>query len=315
MPRAVVTGAAGFIGSHVAHDLLARGWEVVGFDNLSSGELANIDGLDDRFSLTVRDVSEGFAARRPVDAVLHLASPASPSHYLDDPLGTLRVGSIGTMHALELAREHGARFLLASSSEVYGEPLLHPQPESYAGNVSTIGPRAVYNEAKRFAETLAMTYHREYGVDVKIARLFNVYGPRLRPQDGRVVSNFLLQATTGRPLTIYGDGTQTRSFCFVDDTVDGLVAFLESDWVGPMNLGNPDECTILELATLVTELVGSPDDLVFEPLPAGDPTRRCPDTSLARRILGWSPEISLRDGLVRTHEWFVTTLADQGVRL
>ena len=308
--RALITGGAGFLGSHLVRALLARGWDVVIYDDLSTGELANLDGLDpDRFSLVIRDVTTGIPAGGQIDAVLHFASPASPPDFLDRPLDTLRVGSIGTQHALDVARDHGARFLLASTSEIYGEPLVHPQPESYAGNVSTMGPRAVYDEAKRFAETLAMAYHRVHKLDVKIARIFNVYGPRMRPDDGRVVPNFLQQALTGDPITIYGDGSQTRSLCYVDDEVDGLIALLESDWIGPMNIGNPDECTVMELAKLVLDLTGSTSPIVHRPLPVDDPTRRCPDARLARQVLGWDPQVGLADGLERTHAWFKRQLA------
>jgi dTDP-glucose 4,6-dehydratase len=315
-PRALITGGSGFLGSHLAQALIARGWEVVVYDNLSTGQLSNLDGLDpDRLTVVIGDVSEGIPVDGPLDAVLHFASPASPPDYLSQPLETLRAGALGSEHALELAREHGARFLLASTSEVYGEPLVHPQPEDYCGNVSTTGPRAVYDEAKRYAETLAMTYHRVHGVDVKIARIFNVYGPRLRPTDGRVVSNFLRQAMTGEPITIYGDGTQTRSLCYVDDVVEGLLSLLDSGWIGPLNIGNADECMVLELAKLVVDIVGSRSPIEYRPLPVDDPTRRCPDTRLARQVLGWEPQVGLIEGVQRTMKWFEGSLAAMGFTL
>ncbi|HXY92237.1 MAG TPA: UDP-glucuronic acid decarboxylase family protein [Acidimicrobiia bacterium] len=307
MPRAVVTGGAGFIGSHLCRALRARDWEVVAVDDFSSGRRANVDDLLDvpGFELVEHDVVHGIPIAGSVDAVLHLASPASPPLYLARPLATLDVGSIGTQHALELARKHdGARFLLASTSEVYGDPLVHPQPESYWGNVNPVGPRAVYDEAKRFAEATTTAYCGVYGMDTKIARIFNTYGPGLQPDDGRVISNFLAQALDGRPLTVYGDGTQTRSFCYVEDEVDGLVRLLESTHVGPMNIGNPGEYTVLELAETVLDVTGSRSAIEFRPLPHDDPRQRCPDISLASRVLGWRPRIDLREGLARTSEWY-----------
>jgi dTDP-glucose 4,6-dehydratase len=306
MPRAVVTGGAGFLGSHLCRTLVDRGWDVVALDNLLTGRLENVEDLleSSAFELKERDVSQYVAVDGPVDAVLHFASPASPRDYLDHPIKTLKVGSLGAHNTLGLAKATGARYLLASTSEVYGDPLVHPQTEDYWGNVNPVGPRGVYDEAKRFAEAIAMAYHRVHGIDVKIVRIFNTYGPCLRPADGRVVSNFLDQAIDGKPLTVYGDGTQTRSYCYVDDEVRGVLALLESDWVGPMNIGNPDEFTVLELAQLVLELTQSPSEIVFEPLPVDDPTRRRPDISLASRVLGWRPEVDLREGLARTHEWF-----------
>jgi dTDP-glucose 4,6-dehydratase len=306
MPRAVVTGAAGFVASHLCGALLDRGYEVVGYDNFLTGHRENMADLEPRtgFSFVEQDVCEPLLVDGPVDAVLHLASPASPPEYLRLPLETLMVGSRGTHRALDLAHDRGARFLLASTSEVYGDPLVHPQPESYWGNVNPAGVRSVYDEAKRFAEALSMSFHRERGLDVKIVRIFNTYGPRLAPGDGRVVSNFLDQALAGRPLTIYGDGNQTRSFCYVDDEVRGLVALLESDWVGPMNIGNPDELTVLQLAKEVIAVTGSRSPLVYEALPADDPKVRRPDITLARQVLGWQPEISLHEGLARTLEWY-----------
>ncbi len=310
MTTAVVTGGAGFVGGHLCRTLHGRGWRVVAVDNLVTGRRANVADLvaadDGRFALVEADVVEGIPVDEPVDAVLHLASPASPPEYLALPIETLEVGSTGTRHALDLARAHGARFLLASTSEVYGDPLVHPQPESYWGNVNSVGPRSVYDEAKRYAEALTMAYHRTFGVDTTIARIFNTYGPGLRPGDGRVVSNFLVQAMRGEPLTVYGDGSQTRSFCYVADEVRGLLALLDSDLVGPVNLGNPDEFTVLELAALVLEVTGSTSEIVHRELPLDDPQVRRPDISLARDKLGWQPEVPLRDGLRRTHQSYLS---------
>ena len=306
MPRAVVTGGAGFLGSHLCDLLRAREWDVVAVDNFLTGNRHNVAHLADDagFTLVEHDVITGIPVDGPVDAVLHLASPASPPEYLAHPFATLEVGSIGTRHALELARANGARFLFASTSEIYGDPLVHPQPESYFGNVNSVGPRAVYDEAKRYGEAITMAYHREFAVDTKIVRIFNTYGPRLGAADGRVVSNFLAQAMRGESLTVYGDGKQTRSFCFVSDEVEGLCALLESDHVGPMNIGNPGEFTMLELAELVLEVTGSGSDLVFEPLPTDDPKQRRPDISLAERVLGWHPHVELREGLAHTYDWY-----------
>jgi dTDP-glucose 4,6-dehydratase len=304
----VVAGGAGFLGSHLCDRLVERGDSVVCLDDLSTGSEENVAHLvgGDRFRLIVADVSEKVelddGAR--VDAVCHLASPASPPAYLARPLDTLAVGSEGTRRLLELARAHDARFLMASTSEVYGEPEVHPQDESYWGNVDPTGPRSVYDEAKRFAEAITMAMHRSYGLNVGIARIFNTYGPRLSPGDGRVVSNFVVQALRGDPLTVYGDGTQTRSFCFVDDQIAGLLALLGSSLTGPVNIGNPDERSMLELARLVLEVTGSDSDIVFRPLPTDDPTRRCPDITLARDTLGWSPRVELREGLERTIAFF-----------
>jgi len=305
MPRAVVTGGAGFVGSHLCRVLRSRDWDVVAVDDLSTGRADHLDALaGDGFMLVVHDVVEGIPVEGPIDAVLHFASAASPPEYLARPLETLAVGSTGTRNALELAQHHGARFLLASTSEVYGDPEEHPQRETYWGHVNPVGPRSVYDEAKRFAEALTMAYRRTRGVDTRIARIFNTYGPHLEPGDGRVVSNFLAQASDGRPLTIYGDGSQTRSFCYVDDEVDGLLALLDSDWADPMNVGNPDEHTVLELAELVLDVTGSSSSIVHEALPVDDPVRRRPDIALAERELGWRPSISLRDGLARTLDWY-----------
>ncbi len=306
MPRAIVTGGAGFLGSHLCRELLSRGWDVVAIDNLLTGTLDNIDDLRalDRFEFIEHDVTEEILVDGTVDAVLHFASPASPRDYLEHPIKTLKVGSLGTHNTLGLAKATGARFLLASTSEVYGDPLVHPQREDYWGNVNPVGPRGVYDEAKRFAEAMAMAYHRAHDLDVRIVRIFNSYGPFLRQGDGRVVSNFLVQALDDKPLTVYGDGGQTRSFCYVDDEVRGILALLDSDWVGPMNIGNPDEFTVLELAQLVLELTGADSEIVFDPLPVDDPTRRRPDIGLAERVLGWRPEVDLREGLRRTYEWY-----------
>jgi len=311
MPRALVTGGAGFLGAHLCRALRGRGWDVVAVDDLSTGRADHVSDLIDAregFALVVHDVARGIPVDGPFDAVLHFASAASPPEYLARPLETLAVGSAGTQHALELARASRARFLLASTSEVYGDPTEHPQGEGYRGNVDPVGPRSVYDEAKRFAEALTMAYARVHGVDAKIARIFNTYGPLLEPADGRVISNFLAQAVASNPLTVYGDGMQTRSFCYVDDEIAGLLALLDSDWIGPMNIGNPDESTILEVAKLVLDVTGSSSELVFEALPPDDPARRCPDITLAERELGWRPMVSLRDGLVRTLEWYRTRI-------
>jgi dTDP-glucose 4,6-dehydratase len=300
--RRVVMGGAGFVGSHLCDRLLARGDEVVCVDDLSTGRRSNVAHLTGHpgFTLVEADVSRSLPVEGPVDGVLNLASPASPPDYLSRPLETLAVGSEGTRRGLELADRYGARFLLASTSEVYGDPAVHPQPETYWGNVNPVGPRSVYDEAKRFAEALTMAHHRQNGTDVGIARIFNTYGPRLRPDDGRVVSNFLLQALRGEPLTVYGDGSQTRSLCFVTDEVDGLIALLDASVTGPVNIGNPDECTVLELARTVVELTGSASEIVHLPLPTDDPTRRQPDITIARTVLGWEPVIGLPEGLART---------------
>jgi dTDP-glucose 4,6-dehydratase len=307
MPRAVVTGGAGFLGSHLCETLLGRGWDVVAVDNLLTGHRANLGALleSPRCTFVEHDVVDGIPVRGAVDAVLHFASAASPPAYLAHPIETLAVGSTGTQHALELARVNDARFLLASTSEIYGDPLVSPQPETYWGNVNSIGPRSVYDEAKRFGEALTMAYQRTHGVATRIARIFNTYGPRLRAADGRVVSNFLAQAIAEQPLTIYGDGGQTRSFCYVDDEVRGLLALLDSDCVEPVNIGNPHEFTMLELAQLVVELTGTRSPIVHQPLPVDDPRQRRPDIDRARRLLGWEPEVQLREGLARTYEWYL----------
>jgi len=298
MSRVVVAGGAGFLGSHLCDRLIERGDTVVCLDDLSTGSRENVAHLmsHDRFSLLVTNVSEKVQVpdASGVDAVLNLASPASPPAYLGRPLDTLSVGSEGTRRLLELARDAGARFLMASTSEIYGDPEVHPQVESYRGNVDPTGPRSVYDEAKRFSESLTMAMHRTDGVDVGIVRIFNTYGPRLSAGDGRVVSNFIVQALRGKPLTVYGDGSQTRSLCFVDDEIRGLLALLDSSLVGPVNIGNPDERSMLELANFVLEVTGSASEIVHQPLPVDDPTRRCPDITLARRELGWEPKIAHR---------------------
>ncbi len=304
----MVAGGAGFLGSHLCDHLIERGDTVVCLDDLSTGSKENVEHLlgHPRFSLVVTDVSENveLVDAGGVDGVCNLASPASPPAYLARPLETLAVGSEGTRRLLELARTKGARFLMASTSEIYGDPEVHPQVESYRGNVDPTGPRSVYDEAKRFAEALTMAMHRTHGVDVGIARIFNTYGPRLSPGDGRVVSNFIVQALRGEPLTVYGDGSQTRSLCFVEDEIRGLVALLDSSLVGPVNVGNPDERSMLDLAHFVLHATGSSSDITFEPLPVDDPTRRCPDISLARRELGWEPRVGLQEGIARTIEYF-----------
>lgn len=310
MARVVVTGGAGFLGSHLCETLLDRGDEVLAVDNLVTGDVGNIEHLFARpgFTFVDHDVSTFIWVPGPVDVVLHFASPASPVDYLEMPIQTLKVGSLGTHNSLGLAKAKGARFMLASTSEVYGDPQVHPQPETYWGHVNPVGPRGVYDEAKRFAEAMTMAYHRYHGLDVRLLRIFNTYGPRMRAQDGRVVSNFLVQALQGKPLTIYGDGSQSRSFCYVDDEVRGILALLDGDVVGPVNIGNPDEFTVRELAELVLEVTGSESEIAHEPLPVDDPGQRQPDITLARTALGWQPRVALREGLERTAAWFRRTL-------
>ncbi|MGH9246376.1 MAG: UDP-glucuronic acid decarboxylase family protein [Acidimicrobiales bacterium] len=310
MARVVVTGGAGFLGSHLCDALLDRGDEVVSLDNLATGTVDNINHLFGRrgFTFVQHDVSRFIRVPGDVDVVMHLASPASPKDYLELPIQTLKVGSLGTHNTLGLAMAKDATYFLTSTSEVYGEPQVHPQPETYWGHVNPVGPRGVYDEAKRFAEALTTAYHRAHGLDVRIARLFNSYGPRMRPDDGRVVSNLLVQALTGKPLTVYGDGSQTRSFCYVDDTVAGLLALLDRDLTGPVNIGNPSEFTVRELADLVLDVTGSTSEITFGPLPIDDPTQRRPDISLARHRLGWEPTVSLREGLALTATYLRTRL-------
>lgn len=313
--RVVVAGGAGFLGSHLCERLVQGGDEVVCLDDLSTGSTDNLLALADhpQFSFTRCDVSRSVPVDGQVDVVFHLASPASPPAYLARPLETLAVGSEGTRLLLELAEGAGSRFVLASTSEVYGDPAVHPQTERYRGNVDPVGPRSVYDEAKRFAEALTMAAHRARGVDVGIVRIFNTYGPRLSPGDGRVVSNFCVQALTGQPLTVYGDGSQTRSLCYVSDLVAGLLALAGAKGVtGPVNVGNPDERTVGELARTVLELSGSTSPIEHLPLPTDDPRRRCPDIALAREALGWSPTVPLHEGLGRTLEWFRQHLETAG---
>ena len=304
--RVVVSGGAGFLGSALCRALLDRGDEVVCVDNLITGVEENVAELmaDRRFMFIHHDVSNHLIVPGAVDAVMHLASPASPKDFTEIPIKILKVGSLGTHNLLGLAHARNARFFLASTSEVYGDPLVHPQVETYWGNVNPIGPRGVYDEAKRFSEAMTMAYHRQHGVDVRIVRIFNTYGVRFRPSDGRVVSNFIMQALQGKPITIYGKGDQTRSFTYVDDEIRGFLLLLDSDYVGPVNIGNPNEFTVAQLADLVLELTGSGSPIIYEPLPEDDPTQRRPDITLARTVLGWSPEVELREGLARTIEWF-----------
>ena len=301
MATCVVTGGAGFLGSHLCDELLARGHRVVCIDNLETGSLANIEHIrrPEFVHLNV-DITDPYFVDEQVDVVYHLASPASPIDYLRLPLHTLKVGSYGTHHTLGLAKLHRARFLLASTSEVYGDPQEHPQRESYWGHVNPIGPRGVYDEAKRYAEALTMAYHRQQGVDTSIVRIFNTFGARMRPHDGRAIPTFLRQALQDRPLTVFGDGSQTRSFCYVSDLIRGIIALAESDYHHPVNIGNPDEYTLLELANAVIEITGSKSEIVHEALPTDDPRVRQPDTSLAQQVLGWAPEVGLREGLRRT---------------
>jgi dTDP-glucose 4,6-dehydratase len=306
--RVAITGGAGFLGSHLSDAALARGDEVVAIDDFSSGHERNISHLADHpsFSLVRHDVCEPIHIDGPVDLVLNFASPASPPRYVTRPIETLRTGSLGTEHALQLAQLKGARFLQASTSEVYGDPQIHPQPETYWGNVNPNGLRSMYDEAKRYGEAMVMAYRRVHGVNTTMVRIFNTYGPRLDPTDGRVVSNFIWQALHGRPLTVYGDGSQTRSFCYVADEVRGILALADSDEEGPINIGNPGEFTMLQLAGLVNELTGAGVEIIHQALPADDPLQRCPDITLARTRLGWEPTVALREGLERTIDWFRT---------
>ncbi len=301
MPTCLVTGGAGFLGSHLCDELLRRGHRVICVDNLETGSLANIHHIrTDSFVHLNLDIINPYFVDEPVDFVYHLASPASPIDYLRLPLHTLKVGSYGTHHTLGLAKQHRARFLIASTSEVYGDPREHPQRETYWGHVNPIGPRGVYDEAKRYAEALTMAYHRQQGVDTSIVRIFNTYGPRMRPHDGRAIPTFLRQALQDRPITVFGDGSQTRSFCYVDDLVRGIIALAESGYHNPVNIGNPNEFTLLELAKTVIEVTKSRAEIVFEALPTDDPQVRQPDITLAKEVLGWEPAIVLRDGLTRT---------------
>jgi dTDP-glucose 4,6-dehydratase len=310
MARVLITGGAGFIGSHLCERFLADGHDVICMDNFLTGTPENIAHLfgNRRFTFIHQDVTHYIYVSGSLDAILHFASPASPVDYLELPIPTLKVGSLGTHKALGLAKEKGARFLLASTSEVYGDPLVHPQSEDYWGHVNPIGPRGVYDEAKRFAEALTMAYHRAHGLQTRIVRIFNTHGPRMRLNDGRAVPNFISQALRGEPLTVYGDGKQTRSFCYISDLVEGIVRLLASDHTGPVNCGNPTEVSILDFARKIIALTGSRSPIEFRPLPVDDPKVRQPDIGLARRLLGWGPTVPLEDGLRQTIEYFRTTL-------
>jgi len=303
--RVLVTGGAGFIGSHICDDLLARGWDVVCMDNLLTGSMANVAHIrEPRFTFVKHDVTNFIDVEGPLDYVLHFASPASPIDYLELPIQTLKVGSLGTHRALGLAKAKTAKFLLASTSEVYGDPLVHPQREDYWGNVNPVGPRGVYDEAKRFAEAITMAYHRFHGLDTRIVRIFNTYGSRMRLTDGRAVPTFIRQALAGEPLTVYGDGSQTRSFIYVSDLVDGIWRLMNAAFNDPVNLGNPREMTLLELAKQVLRLSGARSEIVFRPLPIDDPKVRQPNISRARALLGWEPRVELDEGLRQTIEWY-----------
>jgi len=304
--RAIVTGGAGFLGSHLSDFLIEKGWEVLSLDNLVTGADSNISHLlpHPRFKFAKQDVSQYIDVPGPVDAVLHFASPASPPDYLKLPIQTLKVGALGTHNALGLAKAKGSKFLLASTSECYGDPEISPQPETYWGRVNPIGPRGVYDEAKRFAEAITMAYHRYHRVDTRIVRIFNTYGPRMRLNDGRALPNFMYQALVGEPITVYGDGKQTRSFCYVSDLISGIYKLLESNEHEPVNIGNPQEISILEFAERVRDLVGSNVPIVFRPLPQDDPKQRCPDIAKARRLLHWEPKVGLEEGLKVTFDFF-----------
>jgi dTDP-glucose 4,6-dehydratase len=309
--RVLITGAAGFLGSHLTDRFLAEGHSVIGMDNLITGSTDNIAHLagNPRFQFIHHDVTNFIFVEGPLDGVLHFASPASPVDYLELPIQTLKVGSLGTHKALGLAKAKGARFFLASTSEVYGDPQVHPQPETYWGHVNPVGPRGVYDEAKRFAEAMTMAYHRYHGVDTRIVRIFNTYGPRMRARDGRVVSNFIVQALRGEPLTVYGNGSQTRSFCYVSDLVDGIYRLFQSDRTDPTNVGNPVEFTVRQLAELVLQQTGSRSKIVEQPLPTDDPKVRQPDITVARAVLGWEPRVPLEEGLRKTIAYFKDALA------
>jgi dTDP-glucose 4,6-dehydratase len=309
--RVVITGGAGFLGSHLCDLFIRKGWDVLCIDNLITGTRSNISHLlsNPQFSFTEHDVTRYIEVSGPVDAVLHLASPASPPDYLKAPIQTMKVGSLGTHNALGLALHKKAKFLQASTSECYGDPTVSPQPETYWGNVNCVGPRSVYDEAKRFSEAITMAYHRYHGVDTRIVRIFNTYGPRMRLNDGRALPNFLYQALVGEPITVYGDGKQTRSFCYVSDLIDGIYRLLESNEHEPVNIGNPNEITILEFAERVRALVGTTAPIVFRPLPQDDPKQRCPDISKARRILNWEPKVALSEGLKITYDFFRQQIA------
>jgi len=313
--RAVITGAAGFLGSHLSDRFLAEGWEVLGLDNFITGRRENLEHLKNnpKFSFEERDVSDALQVACEVSYVLHFASPASPPDYLRHPIETMRVGSVGTQNALELARAKDAKFFLASTSECYGDPEVSPQHEEYWGHVNCVGPRSVYDEAKRFSEALTMGYHRHYGADTHIVRIFNTYGPRMRLNDGRALPNFVYQALSEKPITVFGDGKQTRSFCYVSDLIDGIYRLAMSDEHLPVNVGNPDEITLLEFAQRVRAYLPKAGPIVFEPLPQDDPKRRCPDIRKAKRLLGWEPRVPLADGLRRTIEYFQGQFAAQKI--
>jgi dTDP-glucose 4,6-dehydratase len=303
--RVVITGAAGFIGSHLSETLLQRGYSVIGIDNLATGDIANIAHLANRdFTFIKHDVTNYIYIDGPVDFVLHWASPASPIDYLELPIPTLKVGALGTHKALGLAKDKGARFVIASTSEVYGDPLEHPQKETYWGNVNPVGPRGVYDEAKRFAEAMTVAYHRYHGLDTKIVRIFNTYGPRMRINDGRAVPSFIGQALRGEDVTVFGDGGQTRSFCYIDDLVDGIIRLMLSDLNDPVNIGNPHEMTVEQIARTIIKMTGSSSKVVHRPLPTDDPKVRQPDITRARELLGWEPKVLLEDGLIKTIEYF-----------
>jgi len=305
MPRTLVTGGAGFLGSHFCEYLLKKGHEVIAMDNLLTGNVANIEHLQtEQFKFIKHDVTEYIYCAGPVDFVIHFASPASPKDYMELPIQTLKVGALGTHKALGLAKEKRAAFLLASTSEVYGDPQVHPQREDYWGHVNPVGPRGVYDEAKRFAEAITMAYHRFHGLNTKIVRIFNTYGPRMRPHDGRAIPSFIPQAIRNKPLTIFGDGSQTRSFCYVDDLIEGFDLLLQADYHEPINLGNPKEMTITELAEAIIRETGSKSKIDFQPLPEDDPKVRQPDIGKAKAILGWEPKVCLEEGLKRTIPWF-----------
>ena len=314
--RAVITGAAGFLGSHLCDRLLAEGWSVLGLDNFITGRKQNLQHLESnaQFSFVEADVCEPLRVSGEVGYVLHFASPASPPDYLRHPIETMRVGSVGTQNALELAREKGAKFFIASTSECYGDPEVSPQHEAYWGHVNPVGPRSVYDEAKRFSEAMTMGFHRHYGLDTHIVRIFNTYGPRMRLNDGRALPNFVYQALSGKPITVYGDGKQTRSFCYVLDLIDGIYRLMLSDEHFPVNIGNPMEMTILEFAERVRSHFPKAAPIIFEPLPQDDPKRRCPDIRKAKQLLGWEPKVQLADGLRKTIEYFQTQYVEEAAK-
>jgi len=314
--RAVITGAAGFLGSHLCDRLLAEGWSVLGLDNFITGRKENLQHLESnaQFSFVEADVCEPLRVSGEVGYVLHFASPASPPDYLRHPIETMRVGSVGTQNALELAREKGAKFFIASTSECYGDPEVSPQHEAYWGHVNPVGPRSVYDEAKRFSEAMTMGFHRHYGLDTHIVRIFNTYGPRMRLNDGRALPNFVYQALSGKPITVYGDGKQTRSFCYVSDLIDGIYRLMLCDEHFPVNIGNPMEMTILEFAERVRSHFPKAAPIIFEPLPQDDPKRRCPDIRKAKQLLGWEPKVQLADGLRKTIEYFQTQYVEKAAK-